>query len=276
MAIESALADPVVRLLARRTKYVEDEILGLSSLVAPGNVCVDVGAAAGLYTLALSRLVGVAGEVHSIEPLPFAHPVWSRLLGTRSSANVRRHSLALGREPGSGAMSVPSGRFVRVTGRSFLDWKTTGLGSNAEFARHARVEVEVETLDGLCRRAGMKSLDFIKIDVEGAELQVLEGGEDTIAAFQPTLLIEIEARHTDRYDYGPEDIVRWFTKRDYTMHVWQRTWREVDHVGSQARNYLFRPAGAPLPSAESIAQPSRVARRLAARPAPISAADPEG
>jgi FkbM family methyltransferase len=277
MAIDqSALADPVVRLLARRTKYVEDEILGLSSVVAPGSVCVDVGAAAGLYTLALSRLVGDAGEVHSIEPLQFAHPVWNRVLGTRSSANVRRHSLALGREPGSGVMSVPSGRFVRVTGRSFLDWKTNGLGSNAEFARHTRVEVEVETLDGLCRRAGMKRLDFIKIDVEGAELQVLEGGEDTIAAFQPTLLIEIEARHTDRYAYGPDDIVRWFAQRDYTMHVWQGTWREVDHVGSQARNYLFRPAGAPLPSAEPIARPSRAARRLAARPAPISAADPEG
>ena len=86
MAIDqSALADPVVRLLARRTKYVEPEILGLRSLVAPGNVCVDVGAAAGLYTLALSRLVGPTGEVHSIEPLTFAHPVWSRVLGTRSS-----------------------------------------------------------------------------------------------------------------------------------------------------------------------------------------------
>lgn len=273
---QSALADPVVRLLARRTKYVEDEILGLPGLVEPGSVCIDVGAAAGLYTLALSRLVGATGEVHSIEPLPFAHPVWSRVLGTRSSANVRRHSLALGREPGSGVMSVPSGRFVRVTGRSFLDWKTNGLGSNAEFARHTRLDVEVDTLDGLCRRAGMKRLDFIKIDVEGAELQVLEGGEGAIAEFRPTLLVEIEARHTDRYGYGPDDIVRWLTQRDYTMHVWQRSWREVDHVGSQARNYLFRPAGAPLPSAELLARPSRAAGRPAARPASISAADPEG
>lgn len=277
MAIDQgALADPVVRLLARRTKYVEDEILGLPGLVEPGNVCVDVGAAAGLYTLALSRLVGASGEVHSIEPLPFAHPVWSRVLGTRSSANVRRHSLALGREPGSGVMSVPSRRFARVTGRSFLDSKTSGLGSNAEFARHARVEVEVETLDGFCRRAGMKRLDFIKIDVEGAELQVLEGGNDAIADFRPTLLVEIEARHTDRYQYSPDDIVRWLTQRDYTMHVWQRSWRVADHVGSDARNYLFRPAGAPLPSPETIARPSRAARGLATRPAPISAADPEG
>jgi FkbM family methyltransferase len=265
MAIDQgALADPVVRLLARRTKYVEAEILGLPGLVAPGNVCVDVGAAAGLYTLALSRLVGATGEVHSIEPLTFAHPVWSRLLGTKSSANVRCHSLALGREPGSGVMSVPSGRFGRVTGRSFLDWQTSGLGSNAEFARHARVEIEVDTLDGLCRRAGITRLDFIKIDVEGAELQILEGGQDAIADFRPTLLVEIEARHTDRYQYSPDDIVRWFTERDYTMHVWQRIWLDADHVGSQARNYLFRPAGAPLPSAELRSARWSPVRRMSA------------
>jgi FkbM family methyltransferase len=257
MAFEqSALADPVVRLLARRTNYVEAEILGLPGLVRPGDVCIDIGAAAGLYTLALSRLVGATGEVHSIEPLTFAHPVWSRVLGTRSAANVRRHSLALGREPGTGVMSVPANRFVRVTGRSFLDSKTNGLGSNAEFPRHTRVDVEVETLDGLCRRVGMKRVDFVKIDVEGAELQILEGGEGTIEAFRPTLLIEIEARHTDRYDYAPDDIVSWLTQRGYSMHVWQRSWREADQVGSQARNYLFRPAGTVLPSAETAAEAS--------------------
>jgi FkbM family methyltransferase len=271
MAIDqSALADPVVRLLARRTKYVEPEILGLAGLVGPGNVCIDVGAAAGLYTLALSRLVGPTGEVHSIEPLTFAHPVWSRLLGTRGAANVRRHSLALGREPGTGVMSVPATRFVRVTGRSFLDFKANGLGSNTEFRKHSRVEVEVETLDGLCQRVGMKRVDFIKIDVEGAELQILEGGEATIEAFRPTLLVEIEARHTDRYDYGPDDIVGWLTQRGYTMHVWQRSWREADRVGTEGRNYLFRSAGTVLPSAETAAA---AAEASSARAVPAAAAE---
>jgi FkbM family methyltransferase len=277
MAIDhSALADPVVRLLASKTRYVEAEILGLGSLVGPGNVCVDVGAAAGLYTLALSRLVGPAGAVHSIEPLTFAHPVWSRVLGTGSSANVRRHALALGREPGSGMMSVPSGRFLRVTGRSFLDCQTSGLGSNAEFARHSQVEVEVETLDGLCRRTGMERLDFIKIDVEGAELQILQGGADAIAGFRPTLLVEIEARHTDRYQYAPDDIVSWLGQRGYTMHVWQRSWSEAERVCSDARNYLFRPPGAPALAARRSRGLAWAARRLAAHPSHISAADPDG
>ena len=49
-------------------------------------------------------------------------------------------------------MSVPMGRYGAVTGRSFLAWKTDGLGSNSEFRGHKEVPVEVDTLDGLCTR----------------------------------------------------------------------------------------------------------------------------
>ncbi|HXB48435.1 MAG TPA: FkbM family methyltransferase, partial [Streptosporangiaceae bacterium] len=91
-----ALATAVVLQLARRTHYVEPEMLGLRDLIQPGSVCFDIGAAAGLYTLALSRLAGPKGQVHSFEPVPFAHPFLTRLLGTRSTANVRHHTVALG------------------------------------------------------------------------------------------------------------------------------------------------------------------------------------
>jgi FkbM family methyltransferase len=232
----------MIRLLAHRTPYLEAEMLGLSSLVGPGSVCVDVGAAAGLYTVALSRLAGPAGQVHSIEPLSFAHPVWTRLLRAQAGGNVRYYTEALGVEPGRGLMSVPIGRFGFVTGRSFLDWKTQGLGSNAEFAGQIEVAVDVEALDDLRARVGMTRLDFVKIDVEGAELRVLEGAQHSIETFKPVLLIEIEARHTARYQYSPGDLVAWLTQRGYTMHTWQRGWQPTDTVCAHTRNYLFRPA----------------------------------
>src|ERR1700759_2688689 len=94
----SALTTGVVKVLARHTPYLESEMLGLSSLVGPGSVCLDVGSATGLYTLVLSRLVGPAGKVHSFEPLPlsFVHPVVTRVLDARKAANVQHHTLALG------------------------------------------------------------------------------------------------------------------------------------------------------------------------------------
>jgi FkbM family methyltransferase len=234
------LTAALVSLLARRSPWLETELAGLSELVGPGDVCVDVGAAAGLYTLTLSQLVGPTGQVHSVEPLSFAHPLWSRLLGARDRPNVRRHTLALSAQPGESTLSVPFGRLGPVTGRSFLAWQTEGVGSNAEFSDHVDVVVPVDTLDSLCERAGLTRLDFVKIDVEGAELHVLRGGERSIETFGPSLLLEIEARHLTRYRYAVQDVTQWLTGRGYTMHVWQHGWQPTTAVCAHARNYLFR------------------------------------
>ncbi|HLH45932.1 MAG TPA: FkbM family methyltransferase, partial [Acidimicrobiales bacterium] len=161
------LAARTILVGARLTPYVEGELLGLRSLVAPGGVCVDVGAGVGVYTAVLSYLVGAGGRVHSVEPLPFAHRPWSTVMRAALGPNIRRHGVALGARPGSGTLSIPVGRFGLVTGRSFLTTNACSLGSNAEFAEHVSAEVEIDTLDGLCGRAGTSRLDFVKIDVEG-------------------------------------------------------------------------------------------------------------
>jgi FkbM family methyltransferase len=252
--MRARLTNAAVMLLARTTPYLESELLGLASEVKPGSVCVDVGAAAGLYSLALSELAGPSGVVHSIEPLTFAHPVWRRILNSQGRPNVRYHALALGTEAGQGVMSVPSGRYMHVTGRSFLAGKAAGLGPNVEFASHEEVPVGVDTIDGLIERAGVTRLDFIKIDTEGGELHVLQGGERSVKEFRPTVLVEIEARHTARYDYEPDDIVDWFTERGYRMYTWRNGWRETSEVSDERRNYLFRPDGPAEPFVAEAAE----------------------
>ena len=216
-------------------------MLGLADLVGPGSVCLDVGAAAGLYSFALSRIVGPSGHVHSVEPLQFAHPVWRRVLGIQGLKNLTSYTIALDAEARPGMMSVPFGRRVPVTGRSFLTGKSSGLGPNVEFMRHEEVPVAVDTMDALISRTGVTRLDFIKIDVEGGELHVLQGGERTIKEFKPALLIEIEARHTARYQYAPADIVNWLFERDYAMYMWRDGWEQTSQVSVEQRNYLFRP-----------------------------------
>jgi len=240
LAVREKLTAAAVMATARCTRWLEPELLGLPRLVGPGSVCIDVGSAAGIYTLPLSRLAGPSGLVHSVEPLPFAQPGWNRLLRAYHNANVRHHCIALGAEAGQAAMSVPVGRFGLVTGRSFISQCCQGLGSNAEFAGHVTVTVQVDTLDRLSARAGLTRLDFIKIDVEGAELHVLAGGERVIGRFKPALLIEIEARHTARYGHAPADVVSWLGRRGYAMYTWRRQWQRVSCVSSAARNYLFR------------------------------------
>jgi FkbM family methyltransferase len=255
------LTAAMITSIARWTPYLEGEMCGLQHLIRPGSVCIDVGSAAGLYTMALSRLAGPAGQVYSVEPLAFAHLFWARILNARQTHNVRHHAVALGAEPGIETMSVPVGRYGLVTGRSFLARQAGGPDSNAEFAGQIVVTVDVDTLDGLCAREAISHVDFIKIDVEGAELQVLEGGRKVIETHRPVMLIEIEARHAARYRCSPDDITGWLFQRGYTMHTWRHGWRQVSCVYPGTRNYLFRPSG---PGADEP-------RQAANRPEPLGA-----
>jgi FkbM family methyltransferase len=240
-AAQGSLLAATINGLARWTPYVESEIRGLRRLVHPGDVCVDVGAAAGLYTAVLSHLTGPGGSVHSIEPLPFANLQLARLVQSRPAANVHRHAVALGAQRGTDVMHVPVGRYGLVTGRSFLDRSARGPDPNVEFPGQVAVTVTIDTLDDLCRRAGIERLHFVKVDVEGAELQVLEGGDRVISDSRPVMLIEIEARHTARYERTPEEVVSWLSERGYSMHTWQGGWRSARTVDPGTRNYLFLP-----------------------------------
>lgn len=231
-----------LRTLARATPWVESELVGVAQVVRPGDVCIDVGAAAGFYTAELARLVGTDGLVYSLEPLRFAHATSSSALGLRSAQNVRRHAVALGTHPGEQVMSVPLRNGRPVTGRSFVAAGSNGLGSNAEFDEHIRVVVDTETFDGFCDRLGITRIDFVKVDVEGAELDVLISGQKTIERTRPTMMLEVEDRHLARFGRTSADIVAWFDERDYRMSVWTAdAWRPVERVTDEFRNYLFQP-----------------------------------
>ncbi|WIM99868.1 FkbM family methyltransferase [Actinoplanes oblitus] len=234
------ILNAVASTLSRHTRYLDNELHTIGGLVRPGDVCLDVGSAAGLYSRTLSDLVGPTGLVHSVEPLSFGHPFWSRVLGARRRGNVRHHAVALGARPGRAAMRVPYTAGGPATSRSFLDWQSRGLGSNAEFDRHEDVLVEVSTVDELVARERLDRLDFVKIDVEGGELHVLHGATATLERFRPAMFIEIEARHTERYAYSPGDVVEWLAARGYTMYTWQRGWTPAERVCAHTNNYLFR------------------------------------
>lgn len=229
-----------VHSLARATPWVESELLGLRHVVAPGATCVDVGAALGLYTAELARIVGADGVVHSVEPLRFAHSVPSRALGLRTAGNVVRHSLALADVTGKRTMSIPIRNDRLVTGRAFVTAGASGLGSNSEFDDQLEVVVEVDTLDRLRHRWNLGRVDFVKADVEGAELAVLHGARELVEQCGPRLLLEIEDRHLSRFGRRSNAIVRWLTERGYRMYAWHgRTWQPVDEVIRERRNYLF-------------------------------------
>lgn len=233
-----------LRWLAQRAWFVENEVAGLARLVKPGNICIDIGAEYGLYTWTLASLVGSRGRVHCIEPQP-SLARFLRLSGSVLSAHhVTVHEVALGddRTIERSTMSLPFRGPIPVHGRAFLSHGSHGLGSNEEFSRHRLVPVSMTTLDQLTDTLGLDRVDFIKIDVEGAEAALIAGGKKTIEKFRPVLMIELEERHLGRFGKTVGDVVADLVARDYHCYFWRdRDWVRSATLAGAGRNLLFVP-----------------------------------
>ena len=158
----------------------------LEALVHTGDVVVDVGAGWGFYTWLLVKLVGPHGRVHAVEPNPVSAESLKAL--SRRHENVFVYDVAAGDDNGEGSLHIP------VIDRSPIDALGTLSPPEARSdIRHVVVSVPIARLDDLI--AERERIAFIKCDVEGHELAVIEGAREIIDRSMPALLVEIEQRH---------------------------------------------------------------------------------
>ena len=166
-------------LMARlRHTHDENEMELLPFFVDRKREAIDVGANIGRYTLPLSRL---ASHVHAFEPDPRLASVLRAAFPTRATI----YEAAASDHNGMTELHIPL-----IDGRQDQGIASVEPGAfNGEFAS---VDVETFTLDTLADR----DVGFIKIDVEGHELSVLQGAETLLARSHPTVLVEVEERHS--------------------------------------------------------------------------------
>jgi FkbM family methyltransferase len=147
----------------------------LQEAVAPGMRVVDVGANVGLYTLLLAHLAGPGGHVYAVEPEPVLFRTLCSNCRRNGAANVTTLNCALGAAAGRTVFyrSAFNCGDNRLGG---LGWKGQG------------VEVNLARLDDLLPAP---RVDFIKMDVQGYELQVLRG-MDRVFAESPGLRLYLE------------------------------------------------------------------------------------
>lgn len=175
------------------------------SFLAPGAWTLDVGGHAGRHADVLAGDVGCA-RVDIVEPLP-DH---AAALEARFAAHpgVAVHPCALGAEPGRS-------RFVFNAGAP----EESGLRErryNVPEASHLiELEVEVRVLDALC--AHHERLDFVKIDTEGGEMDILEGGEGTLDRHRPILSVEYGAAGYEAYGKTQDTLYRFAEAKGYRL-----------------------------------------------------------
>jgi FkbM family methyltransferase len=136
------------------------------SELRPGDVVWEVGANLGLYTVEFCERVGPEGRVIAFEPTPACFESLKSNCSAELGRNCEVHRLALGRKTGSVLMQIAADP---------LGASHSVLTSEQQVDGMETIEVEMVRGDDLVGERGMPRPDFLKIDVEGSELDVLQG-----------------------------------------------------------------------------------------------------
>ncbi|MCL4837570.1 MAG: FkbM family methyltransferase [Thermoanaerobaculia bacterium] len=194
------------------------------------SVLIDVGACHGLFTLSfLTRDSG--RKVVAVEPSPRALAVLGQQLELNGAPAVVVVPHALGRTQGTVSMVYEWHHLVRV-------------GAEGPAGEDRGEVVRVEPLDDLCHRLALAP-DLMKIDVEGAELEVLAGGEQTLIEHRPVLLLETHPRELGRLGCSVDEVVQFLEERAFqavdSRRQVCRPWKVVSR--SRVSRSCWVPAG---------------------------------
>ena len=182
--------------------YEKAESAMMENLVSDGDTFFDIGANIGWYSIniAASRR---ATKVYCFEPIPKTYKSLAVNLELNNLHNVVAYNYGF---------SSTAGHFP-----FYYYPEGSGNASSANLTGRSDVECvqcEVRTLDEYTNETGTR-VDFIKCDVEGAELLVFRGGIETIKRDKPIIFSEILRKWTKKFNYNPNDIFRLFKEQGY-------------------------------------------------------------
>jgi FkbM family methyltransferase len=169
----------------------------MKALLKEGATFIDVGANFGTFSLLASRLVGPSGRVIAVEPQARLVSMIEESLRRSDVANCEIHAVACGSVVGEHNLLVPENDSGRA---GFL----AGFSGRSAHDSHP---VRTTTLDRLLENTSVSDTVMIKIDVEGSEMDVLDGGQRFIRDRMPAIMIELNPWSAAAAARNPREIV---------------------------------------------------------------------
>lgn len=207
------------------------------NLCPTGGTVVDVGANFGEWALQMARAVGPGGRLIAFEPVAYLAEAARKTLRVNGQRQGEVVAKALSNKDGQAELTLNKTH----TGKS-------GIGVADSDDETARVSVPTVTLDSFVEAENIGRLDFIKIDVEGHEAEVIEGAQSTLQRFGPAMVVEAGVDP----DQNRQKIEAILQGLDYRMvgslmphGIAETTWQEyLEKKGpyaSEFANVLFLP-----------------------------------
>jgi FkbM family methyltransferase len=185
--------------------FARRDCRALQQIIKPGDTILDVGANIGYFSLLFAKWLRGEGAVHAFEPFPDTLRTLSRNvdLNPRLKSLITVHDVALSNYVGRTSVVVPD------EGNSGCNY----------LSMNGRVQISVTTLDAAARELRLSHLDFVKVDIEGSEVAMLEGSAETIERFRPVMMIEMNPIALQRFGKTPADLFSVLGRFRYRLTV---------------------------------------------------------
>lgn len=209
-------------------RYEEDEIDAILELIEPSDLCVDVGANLGIYSILMAQ-AAPEGQVIAFEPLRLHRSILAFNQTVNDVSNLEVRPTVLSNEAGRTELAVPDdGGYASIQDTDRREVQET-------------IEVQMERLDDVAPDAS--SLGVLKIDVEGAEALVLEGAQEILGDRQRrprAILVEINAENLAAFGSTPEGIEKRLRGHGYVPHHFEKDGRVEEGFSTRhTENVLF-------------------------------------
>ena len=189
--------------------WESDTVFFFQRWLKPGMTFIDAGAHIGQYSMIASLCVGPEGRVHAFEPHPGLFDVLERNIKRLSHTNVITNWLALGR--------ITESRQLYL--HSVDNLGSTSLIPDESDRDSPTVPVKVIPLDEYVTTNAIQRIDLLKIDVEGAELEALEGAQQTLENNQEIILmVEFYDCNARRFGHSLNELESWLRKMGFHLY----------------------------------------------------------
>ena len=185
-----------------------------------GGIALDIGAHQGYYTTKLAKEAGKEGLVFAFEPEPVNFQILCENIELNNLKNVIPIKKAVSNYIGTGSLFTYDLETGWNSGKHFLRGSTMREAWGTELNREIpapfwNTKVEVTTLNSIKEEYDLKRVDIIKIDVEGAELKIIEGASNVLTQLSPKIVVEVHFLH----DVAKSLVNYGYTRTKHFEHV---------------------------------------------------------
>ena len=185
-----------------------------STILKPGHVIIDVGANSGLYSIFYSKLVGERGKVYAFEPDKNTYSMLQENVKLNNCRNVLTYNFALSNKESKVEMVSFNHKDLKLQGGDSFKYIKEITRDNLDADNVTMDAFKLDDLEGLNI---ISKINFIKVDVEGAELLVLQGSINTILKHKPVIVFELSGAWTNRFNYKPYQLLVFLNELGYEM-----------------------------------------------------------